>query len=119
MKDMLINVMVSMMPLMKPFMWFGIVAAVLGLIFIITKILFKGNTDKGITWSSKIVFSVLMFFILAQITGQLLSMPPAINFGDSTKFEFILISFWQISLAFFIAALIIKFIGKANKSYAS
>lgn len=119
MKDVLINIMVSMMPLMKPFMWFGVVVAVLGLIFIIAKTLFKGNTDKGISWSSKIVFSVSIFFILAQIAGQLLSMPPAINFGDSTKFEFILISFWQISLAFFISALIIKFGGKVNKSYAA
>lgn len=118
MKDMLIDMMVAMMPFMKPFMWFGVAAAVIGLIFVITKFLFKGNTNKGIAWSGKIVFTASIFFLLAQITGQLLSMPPTINFGDSTKFEFILVSFWQIGLAFFIAALIIKFVGKPNKKLA-
>ena len=39
-------------------------------------------------------------------------MPPTVNFGDSSKFEFILVSFWQIGIALLIASLIIKYLAK-------
>ncbi len=118
MKDTMIDVMVSMMPYMKPFMWIGVAAAALGFTLIIAKIALKSNTSKGILWSGRIVFAASIFFIAAQIAGHFLSMPPAINFGDSTKFEFILVSFWQIGLAFLVAAIAFKFTSTSKQAVA-
>lgn len=46
-------------------------------------------------------------------------MPPTINFGDSSKFEFILVSFWQIGVALLIASLVIKYLAKIKTSQTS
>jgi len=116
MKDTMIDVMVSMMPFMKPFMWIGVAVAVIGLLLIVVQFTFKSNANKGIVWSARIVLTAAIFFIAAQIAGHFLSMPPTINFGDSSKFEFILVSFWQIGLAFFVAAITIKLVGSVKKT---
>jgi len=116
MKDMMIDMMITMMPYMKPFMWVGVVVAVLGIVFIIANYLFKSNMQKAVAWSGRIVFGVSIFFIAAQLAGYFLNMPPTVNFGDSSKFEFILVSFWQIGVAFLVAGLVIKFAGAAKKS---
>jgi len=115
MKDVMIDIMVNMMPLMKPFMWLGIAAAILGFTFVVAKLALNKHNSKAIVWSARIVFSIAIFFMAAQIAGHFLSMPPTINFGDSSKFEFILVSFWQIGVAFLVSALIIKFVGASNK----
>lgn len=119
MKDTMIDIMVSMMPLMKPFMWFGVVVAIIGFLFVIAKYALKSDNTKIIVWSGRLVFLVSVFFLAAQVAGHFLSMPPTINFGDSSKFEFILVSFWQIGAAFLVSGLIIKFIGASNKSQQS
>lgn len=115
MKDVMIDIMVSMMPIMKPFMWFGVVVVIIGFIFVLAKFLFKSDNSKVILWSGRLVFLVSIFFLLAQLAGHFLSMPPTINFGDSSKFEFILVSFWQIGVAFLVSGLIIKFTGASNR----
>lgn len=113
---MMIDMMVMMMPYMKPFMWIGVVVAVLGIAFIIASYALKSDMNKAVNWSGRVVFAVSIFFIAAQIAGYFLNMPPTVNFGDSSKFEFILVSFWQIGVAFLVAGLIIKFAGVAKKS---
>jgi len=115
MKDMMIDMMVSMMPFMQPFMWLGVVVAILGFMFILVSLLLKSNVSKAITWAGRIVLGVAVFFIAAQVAGYFLNMPPTINFGDSSKFEFILVSFWQIGLALLVPALIIKLAGASKK----
>ena len=115
MKDMMIDMMVSMMPFMQPFMWAGVVIAIIGFMLILLSILLRSNVSKVITWSGRIVFGVAVFFIAAQVAGYFLNMPPTINFGDSSKFEFILVSFWQIGLGLLVAALVIKFAGSSKK----
>jgi len=115
MRDTMIDMMVMMMPLMKPFMWFGAAIAILGVVFIIANIVFKTESKKAITWSSRIVLIAAGFFLLAQAAGHFLNMPPTINFGDSSKFEFILVSFWQVGVGFLIAGIILKFTGGSNK----
>lgn len=112
MKDTLIDMMVTMMPLMKPFMWLGVIFAALGIILIVANFALKSNMQTAVTWTARIVLSVSIFFIVAQAMGYLLSMPPTINFGDSSKFEFVLVSFWQIGVGFLVASLIIKFLGR-------
>ena len=115
MKDTMINMMVTMMPLMKPFMWAGVIAAAIGITLIVTNLLLKNNSHKAITWTGRVVLGISIFFLAAQIAGYFLSMPPTINFGDSSKFEFILVSFWQIGVAFLVAGLAIKYIGGSKK----
>jgi hypothetical protein len=119
MKDTMINIMVTMMPMMKPFMWFSVVIAILGFVFIISNFAFKKNNKKAVTWSSRIVLLASVFFLAAQVAGHFLSMPPTINFGDSSKFEFILVSFWQVGLAFLVVGVAIKLIDGFNKTTES
>lgn len=119
MKDTLIDMMVVMMPFMKPFMWVSVLFVALGFLLIIVNMIFKRNTLTGVVWSSRIVFVSALFFILAQIAGYFLNMPPTINFGDASKFEFILVSFWQISLVLFVAGLIIKLASSLKQMKAS
>jgi len=119
MKDSMIDMMVMMMPYMKPFMWIGVVAVIAGILLVIANLAFKSNTLKASTLLGRVVFGVSIFFIAAQLAGYFLNMPPTINFGDSSKFEFILVSFWQIGAAFLVAGFIIKFAGKSNNTTAS
>jgi len=119
MKDSMIDMMVMMMPYMKPFMWIGVVAVIVGILLAIASLAFKSNTLKASTLLGRVVFGVSIFFIGAQLAGYFLNMPPTINFGDSSKFEFILVSFWQIGAAFLVAGLIIKFARRSNDTTTS
>ncbi|VAW64804.1 hypothetical protein MNBD_GAMMA10-1816 [hydrothermal vent metagenome] len=116
MRDAMIDMMVMMMPYMKPFMWFAAVVAALGLVFIIVKIAFKKEIPKTLAWTRLIVFISAGFFFGAQLAGYFLNMPPTVNFGDSSKFEFILVSFWQIGAAFLFAGLVLKFLGGSEQT---
>ncbi|MCW8901300.1 MAG: hypothetical protein OQK75_06290 [Gammaproteobacteria bacterium] len=117
MKDILIDMMVAMMPFMKPVMWVGIVVATIGLLFVIANIVLKMDTQKTILWSVRIALTTAVFFLVAQVAGYFLNMPPTVNFGDSTKFEFILVSFWQIGASLLAATLIIKYLASINVSH--
>lgn len=119
MKDTMIDMMVMMMPYMKPFMWIGVVVAILGITFILASFALKSDMQKIIMWSGRVVLVVAVFFLAAQLAGFFLNMPPTVNFGDSSKFEFILVSFWQIGLAFLFAGLVIKFAAGSKKEIAA
>ena len=116
MKNMMIEMMIAMMPYMKPVMWLGVIVASIGLIFVIANLTFNTNMNKGIVWSIRIALATATFFLAAQVAGFFLNMPPTINFGDSSKFEFILVSFWQIGGALLIASLIINYLAKIKSS---
>ena len=116
MKNIMIDMMVTMMPYMKPVMWLGVIVAALGLLFVIANLAFKTNMKKGIIWSVRIALATAAIFLSAQLAGYFLNMPPTVNFGDSSKFEFILVSFWQIGSALLIASLIIKYLSGINRS---
>ena len=116
MKDMMIDMMVAMMPYMKPVMWVGVISAVLGLVFIVSKFVFKMDMKKSVLWSGRIALTTAIFFLAAQIAGYFLNMPPTVNFGDSSKFEFILVSFWQIGLILLVASLAIKYLSTINNN---
>lgn len=109
MKDTLIDMMVTMMPLMKPLMWLAIVAAGLGLLLALGRIAFKRNTCNMVAWSSRIVLAIAVFFLASQGMGYMLNMPPTFNLGDSSKFEFILVSFWKVGAALLAAGMVIHY----------
>lgn len=46
MKDTMIDMMVAMMPFMKPVMWVGVIVAIIGLTFIATKMIFNMDMQK-------------------------------------------------------------------------
>ncbi|MFV2059881.1 MAG: hypothetical protein ACC653_04300 [Gammaproteobacteria bacterium] len=119
MKDSMIEIMIAMMPYMKPFMYFGMAFVVLAIILVLTKMAAKTTENKALRWSLRFVFITAGFFLLAQGMGIILSMPPTINFGDSSKFEFILVSFWQVGLVFLFVALVLKFLGRNKQIKAS
>lgn len=119
MKDIMIDMMVAMMPFMKPVMWVGVVVATIGLVFVFANIVFKMDIQKSIVWLGRIALSTAVFFLAAHVAGYFLNMPPTVNFGDSTKFEFILVSFWQIGVALLIASLIIKYLTTLKNSQKS
>ncbi len=116
MKDILINMMVTMMPLMKPLMWAAIIAVALGVLFTVVRYTFKAKTCPLVSWSSRIVLAIAIFFLASQLMGELLSMPPTFNMGDANNFEFILISFWKVGAALLAAGLVIKYSCKLQAS---
>lgn len=111
MKDAFINMMVSMMPLMKPFMWFAAAVAVIGIVLMLLNLAFNTGLRQSVIWSARVVVIAAIFFLAAQAAGTLLNMPPTINFGDAAKFQFILVSFWQIGLVLLVAGLLIRYLG--------
>lgn len=104
------------MPLMKPFMWAGVAMAAAGLMLLLAQYLFKANTHKATKFMNILVFIAALFFIFAQVAGYLLNMTPAINFGDSSNFEFILVSFWEIGLGFLLVSVLLKFAGTSRRT---
>jgi hypothetical protein len=118
MKETVINLMLAMMPYMKPFMWTGVGIAVAGLLLLLAQYIFKTNTRRATKWTTVLVFVASVFFILAQVAGYLLNMTPAINFGDSANFEFVLVSFWQIGVGFLLVSIVLKFAGSAKRAQA-
>jgi len=118
MKDSIINLMLAMMPLMKPFMWAGVTIAAIALLLLMMQLVFKTNTFKATKFMNMLVLIAAVFFIFAQIAGYFLNMTPAINMGDSSNFEFILISFWKIGVGFLAVSLLLKFAGSTKRSQA-
>lgn len=114
MKESIVDLMLTMMPLMKPFMWVGVGISGVGILLILMKYLFKSDMRSARKWTTALVFVAAIFFISAQIAGYLLNMTPAINFGDSSQFEFILVSFWKIGVGFLVISLLLKFVGNAR-----
>jgi len=111
MKDTFINMMVSMMPMMKPFMWFAAVIAVVGILLALSNLALKTRIRNGVIWTGRVVLFAAVFFLAAQLAGAILNMPPTINFGDAAKFQFILVSFWQVGLVLLVAGIFIRYIG--------
>jgi hypothetical protein len=109
MKDILINMMVSMMPLMKPLMWIAIIAVALGVLFAVARFAFKVKACPLVSWSSRVVLAIAIFFLASQFMGELLSMPPTFNLGDASNFEFILVSFWKVGAALLAAGVMIHY----------
>lgn len=109
MKDMLIDMMVTMMPLMKPLMWAAIIAAAMGAVFAVARLAFKAKACRMVSWSSRIVLAIAVFFLASQGMGYLLNMPPTFNLGDANNFEFILVSFWKVGAALLAAGVVIHY----------
>lgn len=111
MKQMLLDMMVAMMPFMMPIVWLGYASVAVGALLIVGGMVMPGLAQsRGLALlAGRVAAGVGLFFIACQIAGILLGATPAINFGDSTKFEFNLVPFWQVGAAFLVAGIIIGY----------
>lgn len=111
MKQMLLDMMVAMMPFMMPIVWLGYAAVAIGALLVVGGLVVPGLAQSH-GWAllaGRVAAGVGLFFIACQLAGMVLGATPAINFGDSTKFEFKLVPFWQIGAAFLVAGILIGY----------
>jgi hypothetical protein len=110
MQQMMLDMMVQMMPYMKPIFYTGVALLALGVIATLVT-LANGAAAGMARVTGRLLVALGIFFLACQVAGMVLGAQPAINFGDSTKFEFILYPFWQIGLALLVPGLLILMVG--------
>ena len=115
MKQMMIEMMIWMMPAMKPLVWLGAIIAVAGLALMVLRQVLDDRNGHYVLLAGRILLGLAAFFFACQLAGLFLGMPPKINFGDFEKMEFILVPFWQIAMLFLIVALVLGFVGGRRK----
>ena len=93
MKQSLMDLMAALMPAMVPLVWAGGILAAASLLLVALK---KARLAR---WGAGLTLAIAAFFLASQGLGTLLGSQPSINFGDPTRFEFILVPFWEIGLA--------------------
>lgn len=118
MRQFMIDMMIMMMPAMKPMVYAGFALIAIGFALLLAHMLFRSNNGGYILLAGRILLGLAIFFIACQVAGMLLGMTPAINFGDFDKMEFILVPFWQIGAGFLVSALILGFIGGRTRQLA-
>jgi succinate dehydrogenase hydrophobic anchor subunit len=104
----MLDMMVAMMPYMKPLLWLGVAAAGAALLLRLATLVAgrSGGLDAGVFWMSRVAGVLGVFFLLCQVMGMLLGATPAFNLADSAKFEFWMVPFWQAGLALLTASVI-------------
>jgi hypothetical protein len=108
MRQVLIDMMAKMMPLMMPLVWLGVALFSVGILSVLARFLGSGAlASRGAHWSGMLLIVVGLFFVASQGAGMLLGAAPAINFGDATKYEFNLKPVWMVGLAFLLPGLLI------------
>lgn len=112
MKQTLLEIMVAMMPFMMPIVWIGYASVAIGALLLIGGLLAPRltRTRPSARLAGGTAAGVGLFFVACQIAGAVLGAQPAINFGDSSRFEFNLVPFWQIGGAFIVGGLLIAYI---------
>ncbi len=105
----LMNMMVMMMPYMKQILYVGAAAAALGFVLALAKPIMGMSRARlsGLLWTGRIATILGLFFLACEGMGAMLGAAPQFNFGDSSKFEFWMVPFWQPGAALLISGLII------------
>ncbi|MGD9785165.1 MAG: hypothetical protein AB7E80_09320 [Hyphomicrobiaceae bacterium] len=116
MRQFMIDMMIMMMPAMKPMVWIGAGVTALGFLLLIAHMMFRSSNGGYILLAGRVLLALAVFFLACQLAGVLLGMTPKINFGDFDKMEFILVPFWQIGGAFLVASLILGFFGGRTRT---
>ncbi len=108
MRQFMLDMMAGMMPYMMPLVWLGAALIAVGVLAAFVSLV-SGNA--GVRRFASLAGTLLVvlgaFFLVCQVAGMMLGATPAINFGDSTKYEFNLKPFWTIGLAFLIPGILI------------
>ncbi len=107
-RQFMLDMMAGMMPYMMPLVWLGAGLVVAGVLAAFAGLV-SGSAGVGriASLAGRLLVVLGVFFLVCQVAGMLLGATPAINFGDSTKYEFDLKPFWTIGLAFLIPGILI------------
>ncbi len=119
MKQMMMDMMILMMPAMKPLVWIGAAVAVGGVALVILRQIMNEKNGQMVLLAGRIMLGLAVFFLGCQVAGMWLEMAPQINFGDFEKMEFKLVPFWQIGIGFFVVALVLGFVGGRRRLEAA
>ena len=90
MKQFMIDMMIMMMPVMKPLVWLGFALVIVGAILMVMRQILDDKNGSMVLLAGRILLGLAGFFLACQVAGTFLGMPPKINFGDFEKMEFIL-----------------------------
>ncbi len=117
MRQFMMDMMATMMPLMMPLVWLGAALIAVGVLSVLARLV-TGSTlaSRGASWSGTLLVVIGLFFVASQGAGMLLGATPAINFSDSTKYEFNLKPFWMVGLAFLVPGLVIRSLRGPSRS---
>jgi len=108
MTGLMLDMMVMMMPWMKPLLYIGLLASLAGFGFAFAKAMLGEEARlKGLLWSGRVAAVLGLFFFACEVMGAILGAAPQFNLGDSTKFEFWMVPFWQAGALLFICGLLI------------
>ena len=103
----IMELMNKMMPYMVPLVYAGAALVVIGIIAALMA--FFSGSGRGLAHFAGILLILLgIFFLGCQVAGFFLGSPPSINFGDPSKFEFILYPFWQIGAVMLAVGILIR-----------
>jgi len=115
MKEFMLGMMLPMFPYMKTIFMTGAGLGALGLVALILGLIFSHSSLFSLARSAGLLALLFgLFFLACQAAGMYLSTPPMINFGDSSKFEFINIDFWKLGLGLFIIGYFTRKFAKAK-----
>jgi hypothetical protein len=107
------SIMGAMMPYMIYIVWAGEAAIVAGALAFLWARFADGNNPTArslVLLSGRIAAGAGVFFLACQAMGMMLGAHPAINFGDATKFEFIMVAFWQIGAVGLVAGIVLGYL---------
>ncbi len=106
MKQTMIDLMNATMPYMKWPLWIGAGLIVIAIVLIISqRLLKKSGPLKSV---SGVLIGLGVFYFACHAMGLWLGMTPKINFADATKFEFVLVPFWQIGAGLLSAGILFR-----------
>ncbi|MGO9172080.1 MAG: hypothetical protein ACLP7P_08960 [Rhodomicrobium sp.] len=116
----MLDMMVMMMPWMKPLLYIGLLAVVAGLALTVAKPMIACEPRlKGLLWSGRIAVGMGLFFFACEGMGAILGAAPQFNLGDATKFEFRMVPFWHAGALLLLCGLFIgNILAHARKSAA-
>jgi hypothetical protein len=108
MTALMLDMMVLMMPWMKPILYIGLAASAAGIILVFAGATLARDTRlNGLLWSGRVAVGLGLFFFACEGMGKILGAAPQFNLGDSSKFEFWMVPFWQAGALLLVCGLVI------------
>lgn len=114
MKDLMLTMLSMMMPYMIWVFRFGVLVTAAGVALLVLNLMSGAMSDK-LRLAGKILIGVAAFYFACELAGLYLGAKPSHNFGDETKFEFILVRFWQVGIVSLVVGSFFLLMGKRGQ----
>jgi hypothetical protein len=117
MKQFMIDMMVLMMPYMKPIVFAGLIALVLSVVLTVTQI-FAGTGGALAALAARIAALIGLFFIACEIAGRVLGMEPTLLFSADPFDRQMYVNqwpFWAVGAALLVAGLLVRRLCNATR----